>query len=70
MTAYDAAAGVRQFAHLGLAIESVELQVPIAATFSLGDAAKAHERLAKGHVFGKDCPPGSVDHCWSVSVTD
>ena len=53
MTAYDAVAGVREFAHLGLAVESIKLQVPIAAAFSLGDAAKAHERLAQGHVLGK-----------------
>lgn len=53
MTAYDAVVGVREFAHLGLAIESMDLQVPIAAGFSLGDAAKAHERLAQGHVLGK-----------------
>ncbi|HTU33046.1 MAG TPA: NADP-dependent oxidoreductase [Candidatus Acidoferrum sp.] len=53
MTGYDAVAGIREFAHLGIAIESVKLQVPIAVAFSLDDAAKAHERLAKGHVLGK-----------------
>jgi len=29
------------------------LQVPIAAVFSLEDAAKAHERLERGHVLGR-----------------
>ncbi len=50
---YDAAGGVREFARLTAAIESAKLKVPIAATFSLADAAKAHERLAAGHVLGK-----------------
>jgi hypothetical protein len=36
-----------------MAIEAVKLQVPIAAAFSLGDAGKAHERIAEGHVLGK-----------------
>jgi NADPH:quinone reductase len=50
---YDAVPGVREFEHLGLAIEALKkLQVPIAA-FDLGDAAKAHERLEQGHVLGK-----------------
>jgi NADPH2:quinone reductase len=51
--AYDAIANVREFEHLGMAIEAAKLRVPIAATFSLGDAARAHERLAQGHVLGK-----------------
>jgi NADPH:quinone reductase-like Zn-dependent oxidoreductase len=51
--AYDAVANVREFEHLGMAIEAAKLRVPIAATFSLGDAARAHERLAQGHVLGK-----------------
>lgn len=53
MVSYDAIAGVREFQHLGLAIEAAGLHVPIAAAFALGDAAKAHERLGKGHVLGK-----------------
>jgi NADPH:quinone reductase-like Zn-dependent oxidoreductase len=36
-----------------MAVEAVKLQVPIAARFALGDAKKAHERLAEGHVLGK-----------------
>lgn len=50
---YDAVAGIPEFKHLGLAVEAAKLQVPIAASFSLGDAARAHERLAQGHVLGK-----------------
>ncbi len=51
--AYDAEAGVRQFEHLGLAVEEAKVQVPIAARFTFGEAAKAHERLDQGHVLGK-----------------
>ncbi len=50
---YDAVAGVREFEHLNRAIEAAKLQVPIAAIFALGEAAKAHRRLAQGHVLGK-----------------
>jgi NADPH:quinone reductase len=50
---YDAAAGVREFQRLGRAVEEAKLQVPIAGVYPLADAAKAHERLAAGHVLGK-----------------
>ena len=50
---YDAVAGVREFERLGRAVEGARLQVPIAATYPLAEAAKAHERLAEGHVLGK-----------------
>src|SRR5207253_2487036 len=50
---YDAVAGTREFNRLGRAIEAARLQVPIAATYALADAARAHERLAAGHVLGK-----------------
>ena len=53
MVAYDAIAGVREFQHLGTAIEAAQLEVPITAKFSLADAAKAHQRLSKEHVRGK-----------------
>jgi NADPH2:quinone reductase len=46
-------AGIREFKHLGLAVEAAKLRVPIASAFSLGDAARAHERLAQGNVLGK-----------------
>jgi hypothetical protein len=51
--AYDAAANVRAYEHLGKAVEAAKLRVPIDAEFSLGDARKAHERIEKGHVLGK-----------------
>jgi NADPH:quinone reductase-like Zn-dependent oxidoreductase len=50
---YDATPGVREFERLGRAIEAARLKVPIAAAYPLDQAAKAHERLAKGHVLGK-----------------
>ena len=50
---YDAVAGVRQFERLNRAVEAAKLQVPIAAAYPLDEAAKAHERLAQGHVLGK-----------------
>jgi NADPH:quinone reductase-like Zn-dependent oxidoreductase len=53
VTAYDAIAGISEFEKLGRAIEAAMLEVPIAATYPLAEAAKAHERLAKGHVLGK-----------------
>jgi NADPH:quinone reductase-like Zn-dependent oxidoreductase len=51
--AYDAVAGVREFERLGRSVEEAKLQVPIAAAYPLAEAAKAHERLAAGHVLGK-----------------
>jgi NADPH:quinone reductase-like Zn-dependent oxidoreductase len=51
--AYDAVAGVAEFERLNRAIEEAQLEVPIAASYPLADAAKAHERLAAGHVLGK-----------------
>ncbi|MDQ3948791.1 MAG: NADP-dependent oxidoreductase, partial [Gemmatimonadota bacterium] len=51
--AYDAEPGSRQFDRLGRAIEEARLEIPIAEVFSLEDAAKAHERLERGHVLGK-----------------
>jgi NADPH:quinone reductase-like Zn-dependent oxidoreductase len=53
VTAYDAVAGVREFQRLGRAVEEAKLEVPIAAAYALAEAAKAHERLAAGHVLGK-----------------
>jgi NADPH:quinone reductase-like Zn-dependent oxidoreductase len=53
VTAYDAVAGVREFERLGRAVEEAKLQVPVAAAYPLAEAAKAHERLAAGHVLGK-----------------
>jgi NADPH:quinone reductase len=50
---YDGTAGVREFARLDRAVEAAKLEIPIAAEYALADAAKAHERLAAGHVLGK-----------------
>ncbi|HOQ46115.1 MAG TPA: NADP-dependent oxidoreductase [Bryobacteraceae bacterium] len=53
VTTYNGEPGVEQFSRLTRAVEEAGLQVPIAAEYPLGDAAKAHERLAAGHVLGK-----------------
>jgi NADPH2:quinone reductase len=50
---YDAVPGAREFERLNTAIVAAKLRVPIAAEYPLADAAKAHERLAAGHVLGK-----------------
>jgi NADPH:quinone reductase-like Zn-dependent oxidoreductase len=50
---YDATAGVREFERLGRAIEAARLKVPIAASYPLQQASRAHQRLARGHVLGK-----------------
>lgn len=50
---YDAVPGVREFHRLGVAIEEAKLKVPIAGTFPLGEASKAHQRMEAGHVLGK-----------------
>jgi NADPH2:quinone reductase len=53
ITAYDGVPGVREFQRLNRAVEQAKLKVPIADTYKLAEAAKAHERLADGHVLGK-----------------
>jgi NADPH2:quinone reductase len=53
VVAYDAVLGVREFQRLNRAVEAAKLKVPIAAVFPLAQAAKAHQRLAAGHVLGK-----------------
>jgi NADPH:quinone reductase len=53
IVSYDAIAQNGGFDRLNQAIGVMKLRVPIAAEFSLADAAKAHERLAAGHVPGK-----------------
>jgi len=50
--AFDGVVEVREFARLNRAIEAAKLKVPI-VTYPLEQAAKAHERLAEGHVLGK-----------------
>lgn len=50
---YDAIAGPAEYQRLNQAIEALNLQVPIAAEYSLADASKAQERVEAGHVLGK-----------------
>jgi NADPH:quinone reductase-like Zn-dependent oxidoreductase len=50
---YDGTPGVREFERLARAITAARLQVPIAASYPLAQAAKAHARLSKRHVHGK-----------------
>ena len=51
--AYNGESGPGEFERLEHAVTETGLKVPIAATFSLDQAAKAHERLEKGHVLGR-----------------
>jgi NADPH:quinone reductase-like Zn-dependent oxidoreductase len=53
LKAYNAVPGVREFERLNRAVEEADLDVPIAATYSLAEAARAHERIEAGHVLGK-----------------
>jgi NADPH:quinone reductase-like Zn-dependent oxidoreductase len=50
---YDGNPGVREMQRLTRAVEALDLQVPIAATYPLSKAADAHARLDAGHVLGK-----------------
>jgi NADPH2:quinone reductase len=50
---YDAEGGREQFKRLNDAIEKCRLKVVISSKFRLKDAARAHQRLASGHVIGK-----------------
>jgi NADPH:quinone reductase len=51
--AYDAEVGPPELERLGRAIEEARPEIPIAEVFSLEDAARAHERLERGHVLGR-----------------
>ncbi len=50
---YDAISGVREFERLNVAVQAAKLKVPLAATYPLGRAHRAHDRLAEGHLLGK-----------------
>ncbi len=52
---YDAISGPEdvELARLNEAVEARKFEIPVAAEYALADAAKAHERLAAGHVLGK-----------------
>ena len=53
ISSYDAVADVGHFKRLNKAVEDANLRVPIAASYDLGEAADAHQRLEAGHVLGK-----------------
>jgi NADPH:quinone reductase len=55
MLSYDAVAGINEFERLNRAIMEANppLEIPIAATYALVSAAKAHARIEEGHVLGK-----------------
>jgi NADPH:quinone reductase len=52
---YDAIEGPEEtgLARLNAAVEARRFEIPIAAEYPLAEAARAHERLAAGHVLGK-----------------
>lgn len=50
---YDAVPGVAEFARLNTALESIKVEVPVAAEFPLTEARQAHQRIAAGHLLGK-----------------
>jgi NADPH:quinone reductase-like Zn-dependent oxidoreductase len=50
---FDAEAGPRRFKKLERAVNEARLRVPIAKTYPLAQAAKAHERLEQGHILGR-----------------
>jgi NADPH:quinone reductase-like Zn-dependent oxidoreductase len=50
---YDAVSGRQQFERLDRAVREARLRVPIAASFPLAQAARAHARIEQGHVLGK-----------------
>ena len=51
--AFDGVPTPQTFARLTATIDAAPIDVPIAATYSLDDAAEAHRRLERGHVLGK-----------------
>lgn len=53
MIPYDGLADPRHFERLERAAEEAQLEVPIAARYPLTQAAKAHDRLERGHVLGR-----------------
>jgi NADPH:quinone reductase-like Zn-dependent oxidoreductase len=53
VVAYDGVVGPREFERLEHAVIEAALQVPLAGTVSLGDAADAHRLLEGGRVFGR-----------------
>ncbi len=53
MILYSFVGGSRELERLNRAAEAAKLRVPVAAEYSLADAAEAHKRLEAGHLLGK-----------------
>jgi NADPH:quinone reductase len=53
VTGYNLEAGELEMGIMTKRAEEAKLQVPIAAVYTLGEAAKAHERLEEGHILGR-----------------
>jgi NADPH2:quinone reductase len=53
MILYSFVAGTNELERLNKAVVAAKLRVPVAAEYSLADAAAAHRRLAAGHLHGK-----------------
>jgi NADPH:quinone reductase-like Zn-dependent oxidoreductase len=53
MSLYSFMPGRVEFERLNKAVVAAKLRVPIAAEYSLADAAEAHKRLSAGHLLGK-----------------
>jgi NADPH2:quinone reductase len=53
MTLYSFVAGSGELERLNEAVEASKLRVPVAAEYSLAQAAEAHKRLDAGHLLGK-----------------
>lgn len=50
---YDAEVNSLELARLGRAAEAIRLTVPVAASYALAQAAKAHARVERGHLVGR-----------------
>jgi NADPH2:quinone reductase len=53
MILYSFFSGTQELERLNKAVEAAKMRVPVAATYSLADAAEAHRRLEAGHLLGK-----------------
>jgi NADPH2:quinone reductase len=53
MTLYSFIGGSHELQRLNKEVTAAKLRVPVAAEYSLEDAAQAHERLEAGHLLGK-----------------
>jgi NADPH2:quinone reductase len=53
MILYSFVSGTHELERLNNAVEAAKLRVPVAAEYSLADAAEAHRRLEAGHLLGK-----------------